>query len=102
MPSYKWKRAGRNLMVGDVVLMLKESELANRYRLAAVTRAEPDADGKVRKVVVSYRNVDAGAAYRKQGYPEKTSERAVHGLVLVVPVDYVDDRDVQNSPRKCN
>ena len=93
MPTYKWRRATRNLLVGDVVLMQKESELTNKYRLAVVKRADPDEDGMTRKVLLSYYNTDPGVTYKRGGYPEKTTERAVHGLVVVVPADYIDDRD---------
>ena len=89
--SYKWNRQHRNVMVGDVVLIKKDSELSNSYRLGVVKEAVPGADGKVRKAVVAYRLVDGGENYRSGGYKEHTTERAVHGLVVVVPVDLQPD-----------
>ena len=88
VPSYKWRKQSRNLMVGDVVLMKMESKLSNTYKLAVVKEATPGPDGLVRKVDLSYKNVDEGPVYHRKGYKEKVTERSVHNLVVVLPVDW--------------
>ena len=87
LPSYRWHKEQRNVAVGDVVLLTKESELSNSYRLAVVKEVTVDADGRVRKVLAGYKNVDGGVEYKRAGYKEYTTERAIHGIVVVVPVE---------------
>ena len=39
-------------------------------------------------VDLSYKNVDEGPVYHRKGYKEKVTERSVHNLVVVQPVDW--------------
>ena len=96
VPSYKWKKDHRNMMEGDVVLMRKESELSNSYRMAIVKKAFVDKDGKVRKVMLNYRNVNGDPTYIPTTFKE--TERSVHNLVVVVPGDYKEDAEAELSP----
>ena len=91
LPSYKWIKEHKNLQAGDVVLMKTESKISSTYRLAVVKSAVPDADGKVRKVMLTYKNVDSGPVYKEKGYKDSETERSVHNLVLIMPVDWKED-----------
>ena len=55
-----------NLKARDIVLMKKESELSNTYKL--VKHSMPSADGLVRKILLVYKNVDDGPNYKPGGY----------------------------------
>ena len=55
IPCKKWKKASRNLQVGDIVMMLYKGNLVDDYRLAKVTQVFPDERNLVRTVEVSYR-----------------------------------------------
>ena len=89
IPSYKWKKEFRNMMEGDVVMMKKDSELASTYRMAVVRKAVVDPDGKVRRVFLTYRNVDGSAVTKPGGLKE--TERSVHNLIVIVPRDYKEE-----------
>ena len=77
--------------------MKNETEVSRKYRLAVVEVADPDTDGRVRKVSLRYQNVDAGQ-YPAKGYPSKMTDRAVHGLVVIHPVDW-SQAEVENEVR---
>jgi hypothetical protein len=55
IPCKKWKRASRNLQIGDIVMMLYKGNLVDDYRLAKVVQVFPDERNLVRTVEVSYR-----------------------------------------------
>ena len=89
VPSQKWNTVERNLQEGDVVLLKDESKVSTSYKLGRVSKVIPSDDGKVRKVCVEYKNASADAALHKA--PMMTTERSVHGLVVIVPADYNQD-----------
>lgn len=97
IPSYKWRKPARNMIVGDIVLMKKESELSNSYKMAVVKKADAGVDGKVRKVLLGYKNVDGNPKYKGKGYKEMETERAVHNLVVIVPADYKEEECSENQ-----
>ena len=73
----------RNVKEGDVVLIQDSNALRGDWRIGIVTEAHPSHDNKVRRVTVSYKN-------RCQGDSAKYTaivERAVHRLIVLVPVD---------------
>lgn len=49
-PRRKWQDKSRNLQEGDLVLLCSKDAPRNDWPLARVTKAQPDRDGKVRKV----------------------------------------------------
>lgn len=49
-PRRKWQDKSRNLQEGDLVLLCSKNAPRNDWPLARVTKAQPDRDGKVRKV----------------------------------------------------
>ena len=99
VPSYRWRQKFRNVQVGDVVLMLNESKVSSRYRLAVVKDAKVDEDGLVRRVVLEYKNVDSSPEYRKGGYKSSETERAIHTIVVIKPVDWSEE-DVETAIRQ--
>lgn len=105
VPSYKWKKEYRDVQEGDVVLMKTESELQDRYKLAIVKTAFKDKDGHVRRVILSYKNVDGDLSYKK--YVSKETERSIHNIVVITPVDWMEE-DIETAVttdlrvRKCS
>ena len=49
-----------NLPLGDVVIVADRNVLRGEYRLEIVKEVFPDADGKVRRVLVTYKNFRVG------------------------------------------
>ncbi len=82
MDQPKWFRSDRDLMIGDIVLFLKQdSAICTEYRYGIVESVEHSRDGKIRKVQVRYRNHD-----------EKTNRytyRSSRSLVVIHQVDEV-------------
>jgi Family of unknown function (DUF5641) len=81
--SYKWRQSHRDSQVGDVVLLKDETAAGNTYKLASVTKVfRDDKDGRVRKVLVAYKNVTEKVF--------RVSTRPIHKIVLVVPAEDAD------------
>ena len=56
VPRSKWKQEVRNLQVGDIGLLKYEQKLGpDSWRLARISRADSDDDGRVRTVRVEFR-----------------------------------------------
>ena len=70
VPRTKWRQAERNLRVGDIGLLKYEKQLGpDSWRLAKITRADPDDDGLVRTIGVEFRprnKKDVGKGYRSK------------------------------------
>lgn len=78
--AYKWRTVQRDMRPGDVVLMKDETRAHETYRLGRVETVYPSqADGKVRRVQIAYRNPGENK--------NRLSERPVHKLVLIVPLE---------------
>jgi hypothetical protein len=86
IPCPKWRKEYRNMMVGDVVLMRDTNLVGHRYKLALVKEVVAGEDGKVRRVVLQYKNVEASTPLDKARFKE--TERSVHNVVVIVPVDW--------------
>ena len=85
---YKWHAQSRNLEVGDVVLVVKESSIKGEYRLARVKKTFPDDKGVVRKVTIAYKNYRVGEKLVEyKGVKDQECTRSVQRLALVVPVN---------------
>ena len=84
----KWHTARRNLEIGDTVLMQDSNAIRGQWKLGLVSAVHPGSDGRVRRVDVSYKNnsVDEPAT-RYSGTKYTTVERAVHRLIVLVPVE---------------
>ena len=76
----------RNLRVGDVVIVADKNVLRGEYRLALVKEVFPDRNGKVRRVLVTYKNFRVGKSAQCCGKSEAvTVSRSVQRLALIVP-----------------
>ena len=76
-------------MVGDVVLVKENNVVQDTYRLAVVKEVFPGEDGKVRRVTVKYKNVDASTALEKLKFRE--TERSIHNIAVIVPADWKEE-----------
>ena len=70
VPRTKWKQPARNLQVGDVGVLRYEQKLGpDSWRLARISKADPDQDGLVRTIQVELRPrhvSDRGKAYKSK------------------------------------
>ena len=90
LPSYKWSTEERDLRVGDVVLIKEESKISSSYKLGRVAEVFEGEDGRVRRARVEYKNVSAETSLVKA--PMMSTERSVHGLVVIVPVNFTSQQ----------
>ena len=68
--------------------------MRGNYRLGVVQEVFPDEDGKVRRVLVMYKNFHVGkyrSCYRVS--EAVTVSRSVQRLALLVPVETEEDKD---------
>jgi Family of unknown function (DUF5641) len=78
--SYRWRQNQTDSQVGDVVLLKDETAAACTYKLARVVEVILDErDGKIRKVVVAYKN------FNERIFRQST--RPIHKIVLIVPAE---------------
>ena len=76
----KWFRNDYDVKPGDIVLFLKhESSLCSMYQYGKVKCVERSDDGRIRKVLVQYRNHNENV--------DRETYRATRGLVMIHPVD---------------
>ena len=78
----KWLSSTRNTQVGDIVLLKDDALHRNCWKIAMVTKADPDQDGLVRKVTIK----TALRAFDNKGKAVVSItelERPVHKLVLL-------------------
>ena len=68
--------------------MQDSNAIRGQWKLGLVSAVHPGSDGRVRRVDVSYKNnsVDEPAT-RYSGTKYTTVERAVHRLIVLVPVE---------------
>ena len=81
----KWHTASRNVQVGDIVMVQDSNALRGEWRLARISRTYPSSDGKVRKVTLSYRQLDNTNNYI--GGALTNIERPVQNLVVILPAE---------------
>ena len=84
----KWHTKKRNVKVGDVVLSQDSNQVRGNSKLGKVSKVYPGDDARVRTVDVEYKNPRPGKPvdkYEGRGYV--TVQRAVHRLIVLVPVD---------------
>ena len=87
--DHKWQEVKRNLQPGDVVQVYDDNAIKGDYRLARIKEVFPDANGHVRKALVTYATYKIG---EKTGgvYTGSTKQeviRPVQRLSLLLPVD---------------
>ena len=83
----KWLQAAqRDLLEGDIVSVGDSNSVRGKYYLAKVVEVCPGLDGRVRKVVIEYRNFRVGSTEYVVSKPVRLT-RAVQRLALLVPVE---------------
>ena len=83
MEQPKWFKNDRHLKEGDIVLFLKhESEIGSSYQYGMIEAVEHGRDGRVRKVLVRYRNHSEDT--------DRTTYRSARSLVVIHPVDEIN------------
>ena len=84
----RWHETGRNLRVGDLVLLHEKSELKGKYVLGIVEETRMSKDGLVRSCIVGYTipyNRDPIGRY--SGGRRVTVSRSIQRLTLLLPVE---------------
>ena len=85
----KWKQKSRNLRVGDLGVLRYEKTLGpDSWRLARVSRADPDHDGLVRTISVEFRPRharDRGKAYKAK--KPQSMDIGVQRFAVMLPVE---------------
>ena len=74
----KWHVEKRNVQPGDVVMMQDANAVRGNWKKALVERVLQSQDGRIRRVIVAYRN-DQGTRVEV--------ERAVQRLIVLVPIE---------------
>ena len=76
------------MKAGDIVLIQHSNLIRGQWKLGKVLNTHPGTDGKVRKVDVQYKNLNADeptTKYKGKGYV--TVHRPVQRLILLLPTD---------------
>ena len=91
VPRQKWFYKQRNMMQGDVVLIMYEGKSKpGSYRLGVVTEVEVDSDGCVRNVTVQYSllsELPYEDRMQYRGITKKKIRACVQRLILILPVE---------------
>ena len=95
VPQYRWHKKYRNIKVGDVVLIMDEHAIRATYKMGQVAGVKQGRDGHVRRVNVKYKCVptDSNLVTSIAGF--KYTERPIHKLVVIVPVEEIGDEIVR-------
>ena len=76
----KWFNTDSDISIGDVILFLKEEgHVSGVYQYGMVHEVDVSKDGKIRRVVIKYRNHNENF--------DRYSNRAVREIVVIHPVD---------------
>ena len=92
VPTQKWTKAGRNMCVGDIVLIeYKTKSFPGSYRLGRVSNVEVDVnDGLVRTCTVVYKLVKPTTKSSRDvfnGITNKKVRLPVQRLILILPME---------------
>ena len=77
-----WHKKGRNLQIGDVVLISEATSIKSKYRLGVVEVVKLSKDGNVRSATIKYVLVSDGNKVRVVRV-----QRSIQRLSLILPVD---------------
>jgi hypothetical protein len=97
--SRTWRKAKRNVAVGDVVYMMEKDDDDEFCRMGIVEEVKEGPDGCIRTATVKYTN-PGGDPYNSSS--PKSAVRPIHKLAVIVPVDYRFEEDLveeQARPR---
>ena len=76
------------MKTGDIVLNQDSNLIRGQWKLGKVSNTHPATDGKVHKVDVQYKNLNADeptTKYTGKGYV--TVQRSVQRLILLLPIE---------------
>ena len=94
VPRTKWKQAERNLQVGDIGLIKYDKALgSDSWRLARISRADPEEDGLVRTINVQFRPRhvrDKGKKYRTKAPLDM--DIGVQRFAVMLPIEEQETR----------
>ncbi len=100
--SRTWRKAKRNVTVGDVVYMMEKDDDDEFCRMGIVEEVKEGPDGCIRTATVKYTNPGGGGDPYHRSAP-KSAVRPIHKLAVIVPVDYRFEEDLaeeQARPRE--
>lgn len=81
----KWRLKGRNLKIGDLVLVLDKKVFPGKFLTGEILNIFPASDGNVRRVVVKYKlHSRDGDKFEIKTKTFKQFERSPHGLALLL------------------
>ena len=88
MIRHKWHVERRDVAKGDVVLTQDNNLFRGKWKKGVVMEVFPSQDGKVRRVLVSYKNFSAAEKSQQcKGVTFTAVERPVRRLVVLVATD---------------
>ena len=90
IPTRRWRRAKKNLMVGDIVMIESSNVFKDEYRLGRVCEVHPDGAGLVRTVTVEYRKKDSREGVLQ--YKSKKLEREKMAVQRLSPLVTMDEQ----------
>ena len=80
LPRKKWHHEKRNVSVGDLVIIKDKQVPRGKWKVGLVSKATLDSDGKVRRVLVKYKNINTAE------YTE--IERPIQNIVVISTLSY--------------
>jgi len=89
--SRTWRKAKRNVAVGDVVYMMEKDDDDEFCRMGIVEEVKEGPDGHIRTATVKYTNPGGDPQHRSA---PKLAVRPIHKLAVIVPADYRFEEDV--------
>ena len=89
--SRTWRKAKRNVAVGDVVYMMEKDDDDEFCRMGIVEEVKEGPDGHIRTATVRYTNPGGDPQHRSA---PKLAVRPIHKLAVIVPVDYRFEEDM--------
>jgi hypothetical protein len=89
--SRTWRKAKRNVAVGDVVYMIEKDDNDEFCRMGIVEEVKEGPDGCIRTATVRHSNPGGEPCSRSN---PKLAVRPIHKLAVIVPVDYRFEEDL--------
>ena len=88
----KWHVDKRNVCEGDIVIIQDANSIRGHWRLAQVVAIEASRDGKVRDVTLRHKPQKPGNNY--VGQRDVCIKRSVHRLIVLLPIEDINDSQV--------
>ena len=85
MVKQKWHVEKRNIRPGDIIIVKDSNTIRGKWKFAQAAKAEKGSYGRVREVQLRYKLCKPGTHYT--GKKDKTMNRSVHRLVVLLPVE---------------